>query len=206
MAGLYHFVPNTHVRWRHALAGGLFVAIGFELAKRGLAWYLEQVPTYSLVYGAFATVPILLIWIYVSWVIVLFGAVIAAYAPSLQMQMLPLPDTPGVRFRLAVAALRELIRARDEPMRGLSAEQVSRALRTDPLQVEPLLDLLVGMDWAGRLDEPGGARYVLLCEPATTPAQPLLAQLLLDPAPVLQGFWQRARFDQLTLADIVAAQ
>jgi membrane protein len=205
MTGLYHLVPNTHVRWRHALAGGVFVAIGFELAKRGLAWYLVQVPTYSLVYGAFATVPILLIWIYVSWVIVLFGAVIAAYAPSLQMHMLPLPDTPGVRFRLAVAALRELIRAHSDPVRGLSAEQLSRALRTDPLQVEPLLDMLVGLDWVGRLDEPGGARYVLLCDPAATPAQPLLALLLLDPAPTLQGFWQRARFDQLTLADIVPA-
>jgi len=203
MTVLYRFVPNTHVRWHHALAGGLFVAIGFEFAKRWLAWYLLKVPTYSLVYGTFATVPILLIWIYVSWVIVLLGAVIAAYAPSLQMHMLPLPDTPGVRFRLAVAALRELIRSRSGAERGLSAEQVSRALRTDPLQVEPLLDLLVGIDWVGRLDEPGGSRYVLLCDPAVTPAQPLLAQLLLDPAPLLQGFWQRARFDQLTLADVV---
>jgi membrane protein len=205
MTALYRLVPNTHVRGRHALAGGLFVAIGFELAKRGLAWYLERVPTYSLVYGTFATVPILLIWIYIGWVIVLLGAVIAAYAPSLRMHMLPLPDTPGVRFRLAVTALRELLRVRGEPLRGLSAEQLSHALRTDPLQIEPLLDLLVDMDWVGRLDEPGGARYVLLCDPAGTPAQPLLAQLLLDPAPALQGFWRRARFDELTLADLVRA-
>jgi membrane protein len=205
MTGLYHFVPNTHVRWRHALAGGLFVAVGFELAKSGLAWYLVQVPTYSFVYGAFASLPIFLIWIYLSWVIVLFGAVIAAYAPSLQMHMLPLPDTPGVRFRLAVSLLRELLRVRAEPERGLGAEQLSRALRTDPLQVEPLLDALVSIDWVGRLDEPGGARYVLLCEPATTPARPLLEQLLLDPTQSLQGFWQSARFDQMTLADILCA-
>ena len=205
MTGLYHFVPNTHVRWRHALAGGLFVAVGFELAKSGLAWYLVQVPTYSFVYGAFASLPIFLIWIYLSWVIVLFGAVIAAYAPSLQMHMLPLPDTPGVRFRLAVSLLRELLRVRAEPERGLGAEQLSRALRTDPLQVEPLLDALVSIDWVGRLDEPGGARYVLLCEPATTPARPLLEQLLLDPTQSLQGFWRSARFDQMTLADIVSA-
>ncbi len=205
MTGLYHFVPNTHVRWRHALAGGLFVAVGFELAKSGLAWYLVQVPTYSFVYGAFASLPIFLIWIYLSWVIVLFGAVIAAYAPSLQMHMLPLPDTPGVRFRLAVSLLRELLRVRAEPERGLGAEQLSRALRTDPLQVEPLLDALVSIDWVGRLDEPGGARYVLLCEPATTLARPLLEQLLLDPTQSLQGFWQSARFDQMTLADILCA-
>ncbi len=204
MTMLYRFVPNTPVRWRHALAGGLFVAIGFELAKAGLAWYLVQVPTYSLVYGAFATVPILLIWIYLSWVVVLLGAVIAAYAPSLQMHMQPLADTPGARFRLAVLLLRELLRVRGRPARGLTAEQLARALRTDPLQIEPLLDTLVGIDWVGRLDEPGGARHVLLCEPSTTPARPLFALLLLDPATTLHGFWHRAGFDKLTLADVVS--
>jgi membrane protein len=110
-----------------------------------------------------------------------------------------------VRFRLAVAMLRELARARGEPLRGLGVLELAQTLRTNPLQVEPLLDTLVGIDWVGRLDEPGGARYVLLCDPQATPAQPLLAQLLLDPAPTLKSFWRRARFDELTLADIIAA-
>src|SRR5690606_14147390 len=77
IAALYRFVPNTHVRWNHALLGGLFVATGLELAKKVLTWYLAQVPTYSVVYGTFATLPILLVWIYVAWVIVLLGAVVA---------------------------------------------------------------------------------------------------------------------------------
>ena len=85
MAGLFHHVPNTWVRWRHALAGGVFVAIAFELAKAGLAWYVAAVPNFAAVYGTFATLPILLLWIYLGWVIVLMGAVIAAYAPSLKM-------------------------------------------------------------------------------------------------------------------------
>ena len=204
MSGLYHFVPNTHVRWRHAIAGGVFVAVAFECAKRALGWYLVRVPGYSLVYGAFATVPIFLLWTYVSWLIVLFGAVIAAYAPSLQLRMRPLGDAPGARFGLAVALLRELIGARGEPGHGLSAEQLWSRLRIDPLQVEPLLDTLVDMDWVGRLDEDGNARYVLLCDPQTTPAHPLLAQFLLHSTPAIQGFWRRADFDALTLADIVA--
>ncbi|MFY8088681.1 MAG: YihY family inner membrane protein, partial [Rubrivivax sp.] len=74
-AGLFHFVPHTAVRWRHAWAGGLFVAVGFEVVKKLLAWYLDTVPSYSAVYGAFAAVPILLLWVYLVWVIVLLGAV-----------------------------------------------------------------------------------------------------------------------------------
>ena len=66
MAGLFHYVPNTHVRWRHAIAGGVFVSAGFEVAKKLLGWYLAQVPSYAVVYGAFATVPILLIWVYLA--------------------------------------------------------------------------------------------------------------------------------------------
>ena len=95
MAALFHFVPNTDVRWRHAIAGGVFVSVGFELAKKVLAWYLASIPSYSVVYGAFATVPIFLLWLYLGWVIVLLGAVIAAYAPSLQMRLVGRPDTPG---------------------------------------------------------------------------------------------------------------
>ena len=203
MAGLFHYVPNTEVRWRHAVAGGLFVAAGFEVAKRGLAWYLSEVPSYNTVYGAFATVPILLVWIYLGWLIVLFGAVIAAYAPSLLMRVVRRPATPGHRFQLAVLLLRELALARTLSTHGLSATQLTETLRTDPLQIEPLLDALVALDWVGRLDEGADRRLVLLCDPKTTPAQPLLAALLLEPAPALRGFWQRAAFGEMTLAELL---
>jgi membrane protein len=203
-AGLFHYVPNTHVQWRHAMAGGLFVAVGFEVAKRGLAWYLGQVPTFAIVYGAFATVPIFLIWIYLGWVIVLLGAVVAAYAPSLQMRVTRWPDAPGSRFHLAIALLRELARARASAEHGQSASQLSEALRTDPLQIEPTLDTLVALDWVGRLDEAGHPRFVLLCDPAQTPAQPLLAQTLLAPSPALRGFWQRASFSEMQLQELLA--
>ena len=109
MAGLFHHVPNTWVRWRHALAGGLFVAVAFETAKGALAWYLKAVPNFSAVYGTFATLPILMLWIYLGWVIVLLGAVIAAYAPSLQMRVARRGATPGHRFELALAVLQELV-------------------------------------------------------------------------------------------------
>lgn len=202
-AGLFRYVPNTHVRWSHALAGGFFVATGFELAKALLTWYLRSVPTYSALYGTFATVPIFLVWLYLGWVVVLLGAVIAAYAPSLQMKVVRRPATPGHRFHLALLVMRELQASRQQPVHGLSLEALSQRLRTDPLQIEPVLEKLRALDWVGRLDEEGGARHVLLAEPEHTLAQPLMAELLLDPAPDLRGFWDKAGFGRMTLKDLL---
>jgi membrane protein len=199
MAALYQYVPNTAVRWRHAWAGGLFVAVSFEFAKRGLAWYVEFVPTYSAVYGAFATAPIMLLWIYLVWVIVLLGAVIAAYAPSLQMRVTRRAPTPGWRFELALAMLRRLDGVRLTPQRGLTVAALAEAMRADPLQLEPLLELLSELDWVARLDEGAHSRYVLLCDPATTPLVPLMHRVLLAPGPASECFVDAAGLQQLTM-------
>ena len=203
LAGLFHYVPNTHVRWRHALAGGVCSTIGFELAKKALGWYLSTVPTYSVVYGALAAVPIFLIWMYTGWVIVLLGAVIAAYAPSLQKRVRRWPDGPGARLQLAIAVLRQLSDARAAGERGLNGGELATALHTDPLQTEPILDTLVAFDWVGRLDEPNDPRFVLLCNPARTPAQPLLAQMLMEPSPASRALWERAGFDTMTVQELI---
>ncbi len=203
MAGLYHYVPNTHVRWRHAIAGGVFVAAGLDVAKRVLAWYVGTIPSYSAVYGAFAAVPIFLLWIYVAWLIVLWGAVIAAYAPSLSMRIVRLPDAPGQRFTLALAVLGALARARSGPARGLAMHQIAAAVATDPLQVEPVVETLVAMDWLARLDEEGGQRLVLLADPAATSARPLIDALLLSPTPAARALRERFAVDRLTLADLI---
>ena len=204
MAGLFRYVPNTHVRWVHAGAGGLFVALGFELAKRGLAWYVGLVPTYSVLYGAFATLPILLLWVYLGWVIVLLGAVIAAYAPSLAMRVVRLPDRPGERFALAVALLKALNTSRSTDQPGLSAEALAGSLRVDPLQVEPVLEVLRELGWCARLDEQGAQRHVLLIHPLHIPAQPLVDRLLLQDHRKTQAFRRSAGLAAMTVADLLA--
>lgn len=88
LALLYAIVPQRRVPWRHAFAGALVAALAFEGAKLGFAFYLTHVPTYELVYGALAALPVFLIWIYLCWLIVLTGAAITA--------TLTLPsDAPG---------------------------------------------------------------------------------------------------------------
>ena len=70
----FKLIPYRPVPLKHALVGGIVASLLFELAKRVFALYVTNFPTQQAVYGAFATVPIFLIWIYLSWVIVLLGA------------------------------------------------------------------------------------------------------------------------------------
>ncbi|AMO24548.1 YihY family inner membrane protein [Ramlibacter solisilvae] len=204
LAALYRFVPNTPVRWAHAWSGALFAALGIELARRLLALYLGKVPTYSVVYGAFATVPILLVWIYIAWLIVLWGAVIAAYLPSLLAGRHRPDGGASSRFELALEVLRALEDARQLPGHGLTAEQLSGTLRVEELQLEPVLEALMALDWVGRLNEVQDeerTRFLLLADTGATPLAPLVERLLLPQSPVTAGLWRSSRLGVMTLKD-----
>lgn len=75
---LYAVLPARRVPSRASFVGGLAAALLFEAAKFGFVLYLAKVPTYERVYGALALLPLFLLWLFVSWVIVLIGAAIAA--------------------------------------------------------------------------------------------------------------------------------
>ncbi len=188
VAALYRYVPHTDVKWRHAVTGGLFVASGLELAKSGLAAYLKAVPSYSAIYGAFASVPILLLWIYVVWLVVLLGAVIAAYLPSLLGAVARRGGRPGWQFQLALDVLRELEAARAKGGPGLEQAQLARRLHTDPLELESVTDALTTLDWVGRLED---GRLVLLANPDEAPLAALGQQLLLAPGQGTAFIWEK---------------
>ncbi len=205
MASLYRYVPNTFVKWSHAWVGGVFVAVGIELAKKALTLYLSSVPTYSMIYGAFATLPILLVWIYVAWVVVLMGAVIAAYLPSLLAGVARRGGGHGWQFQLAIEVLQQLNNTGATNNRGCSAATLAAALQIDALQLEPVLGVLTELDWVGQLvsnsnsefdDE---ASYILLADPGQTLLDPLMQRLLLDKTTTTSPLWAAAGWSGIYL-------
>ena len=75
---LYALLPARRVPLRAAFWGGVFAALGFEVAKIGFRVYVTTVPTYQIVYGTLSVLPLFLVWIYVSWYVILVGAAVAA--------------------------------------------------------------------------------------------------------------------------------
>ena len=90
--------------------------------------------------------------------------------------------------------------------RGASLPELAQGMRLDPLQLEPVLELLVGLDWVGRINEVEDeerTRYLLLADPETTALQPLLRQLLLADNEATALLWSSSRLSSVTLKDVV---
>ncbi len=207
MAAMFHYVPNTQVRWGHAWMGGLFVSAGVELAKQLLTFYVSNVPTYSVMYGAFATVPILLIWIYTVWVIVLLGAALTAYVPSLIAGIPRRRTGQGWEFQLALEVLHQLSLARRSEIKGQTISQMCAFLQTESPRLEPVLEALTTMDWIGLLreggDEHAEARYLLLVDPDTVSLEPLIAALLLPRTQITENLWKNDRWPTVLLHEVL---
>ncbi len=205
MAAMFHYVPNTQVRWGHAWMGGLFVSAGMEIAKHVLTYYVSKVPTYSVMYGAFATVPILLIWIYTVWVIVLLGAALTAYVPSLIAGIPRRRTGQGWQFQLALEVLQHLSLARKSEFKGQTISQMCIFLQTESPRLEPVLEALTDIDWIAQLQEGGAghaeSRYVLLVDPETVTIEPLLAALLLPKTKITENLWKKERWPTVSLRD-----
>lgn len=204
ISGLYFYVPYTRVLWRHAITAGFLVAASLEVAKKGMALYLLEVPTYSLVYGAFAAVPILLVWIYVIWLLVLLGAVLASSLPLLGREHWRKPEGAGWSFRLALEILAELNAAKASQQRGWSAGDLATRLRVKPGEMQDMLAVLQQLDWVGLLTEesdPAQARQVLLIDPARASVGPLAERLLVSRVSEVDPLW-----DQTGLAQVRVGQ
>lgn len=148
---IYVVVPYRRIEARHALVGGLVAGLLFELAKRGFALYIAKFPTYTLIYGAFATLPIFLLWLYLSWVVVLFGATLTALLPAYRGPLGRRPEAPGRDLIDAIAVLRALARAaRAEG--ALALTRIARRTGLPPERCERVLERCAAHGWAARTE------------------------------------------------------
>lgn len=180
---LYVFLPNCRVEWRDAVIGGVAAAIAFELAKRGFGYYVRRIPTYTAVYGAFAAVPLFLLWMYLCWFIALAGAMIASALPAIRIGQFHRPTFEGSDLFDSLELLARLSEARDAGKRGYTVQELSRMLRREMDTTVNLLQKLEEIEWIARLQEDGTRpHFLLLANPAQITVERLFDLFVIDRA------------------------
>lgn len=157
LAFVYRTVPNRRVQALDAMLGGVLAGTLFEGTKVLFGIYIRQVPTFKLVYGTFASFPIFLTWIYVSWLVVLIGAELAAALPYLRDGSVRVRRWPGSIF-LDVVRMLERLHAAHVAGRPVTSAALRKALRISFDECELLLDRLRVLGWVAPT---GGERWVL---------------------------------------------
>ncbi len=146
---VYRIIPNRHVPSRHALAGGILAAVVFEVMKSVFAAYIRAVPTYRLVYGAFASIPIFLLWLYLSWLVVLFGAEFTASLAAWRNRRWRFEETAQARARAAFEVGRALAEAGGAPV------PFETLCNAGDLPDDRIEKLLLGLEEAGAVRRSG---------------------------------------------------
>ena len=153
----YITVPNRRVLVRDALSGGFLAALIFEGMKQGFAGYITRFPTYTVVYEAFASVPIFLLWVYLSWLVVLLGAVVTAVMPEWRERASQVEPVPGSQFLDALQILRLLWEAH-RAGGTITVHELHRIIKLPIDRIEATLDAMSRARWVGRI----GRGWVLI--------------------------------------------
>lgn len=197
---LYRTMPSKPVRWADAIAGGVVAGIAFEIAKRLFGLFIAKFPTYTAVYGAFAAFPIFLLWVYLCWLITLFGAAIAATIPVLQYERWHRRHVSGDVFIDALDVLRMLVevrRAKPGEAASVSAREIRERTQLGFAEAEALLARMVRLGWVAKLEQtavrapvdraqaaldPGFDRWALIVDPDTIAVADVFRQFALEAA------------------------
>ncbi|QGX41213.1 YihY family inner membrane protein [Permianibacter aggregans] len=143
---LYMWVPNRNIVYWHALISATVAALLFELSKRAFGYYISSVPTYEVIFGAMAVLPILVIWVYLSWAIILFGAELCHAIGSFKLSTGRITDP----FIVAVRLIGDVLAAQS---RGRLVKEEDLLSRAESENAEVVFTALEERGWLGRVRE-----------------------------------------------------
>ena len=179
-AMLFRLVPNRYVPLSHALIGGLVASVLFETMNRVFGLYISHFPAYKLVYGAFASVPIFLMWVYLSWLTILLGAVVAASLPHWR--------TPQAQYLPAAVQMLDALRVLQIMSRGMQQGVVmtipalSKMLHLDFYMLEQIMERLGSANLVRKAEDQG---WLMMKDVSHVRATELLHLFVLDPSELL---------------------
>lgn len=188
-AALFVLVPNRKVEWHDALIGGFAAALVGEMIKDGFAGYIKT-GMVTTIYGAWAAVPLFLLWVFLSWFVLLFGAAIASTIPMLRSTRFADEVRPGNDFITAVALLRALQTALPAAPGDLTLAQLASGTRTRTEDAERLLLVLEELGYVRQLGGARSGQWRFTCNPEATTLRAAWERLALDPA---NSLWSRDR-------------
>ena len=177
-AFLFRVVPNRFVPMPHAFIGGAVSALAFEAMNRAFALYIAYFPTYTLVYGAFASIPIFLLWVYLSWLTVLLGAVLTASLSHWRSKNGIQPLSPELKLYYSLCILRVM----SESLRSGVAQSLPMLSRELRLGYDSLEELLEKMATINLVEQMIGHRWVMIRAPEYVQAIELYRLFVFDPS------------------------
>lgn len=182
-AALYVYVPNCKVKWLDAFIGGFLVTIVGVAIKWGFSYYLSTGPL-TTIYGSFVLIPVVLLWIYISWLLALSGAAIAATVPMLTTGRYNDMNKTGNDFITGVALLHELMIAQEKGEPSVSIHVLCKAVDSYPEAAGAILERLAEVGYVGKLkdDRKYDEHWSLLVSPQTTTLSAAFDALVVDPS------------------------
>ncbi len=177
-AFLFRVVPNRFVPMRHAFIGGAVSALAFEAMSHAFALYISLFPTYKLVYGAFASFPIFLLWVYLSWLVVLLGAVLTALLSHWRSKNGAHALSPEVKLYYALC----ILKAMSEGLRTGETQTLPKLSKKMLLGYDSLEELLEKMITTNLVQRVAGQGWVMLRSPEHVQASELYRLFVFDPS------------------------
>ncbi len=180
-AAIYVYVPNCKVKWSHAFIGAGIVTVLAIGVKWGFSIYLSSGPL-TTIYGTFAVIPVVLLWIYLSWLFVLAGAAIAATIPMLTSGRFADHHKTGNDFITGIALLQALMIAQEQGENAVSIHRLCQAVDSYPEAAGSVLERLAEVGYVGKLeaDRKNDERWSLIVPPHTTSLSAAFDALLVD--------------------------